>query len=191
MTEIIYRISNINYDSDTDTVVDHIPGNLKKLVSKFEILKNKITMQKKTLDDVFHEIKSFEKTVNSFIKKQIKENDKKSKKPRKKSGFALPAQVSDEMCEFIGIDKGTHLARTDVTKFLMAYIEDNKLENEKDKRFIVPDEKLSKLLGEEAKDKKITHFTIQKYINKHFIRIRKTLINEFVPNNPDVPNPGM
>jgi chromatin remodeling complex protein RSC6 len=51
----------------------------------------------------------------------------------------------------------------------MKYIDDNNLKNPEKKTIIIPDEKLMKLLGDECKDVNLTHFTIQKYINKHFI----------------------
>jgi len=182
MSEIIHRIQGAT-DSDTDSNPEienvKLPSNLTKLITKFEHMKNKFTTQKKSFDEISHELKSFEKIMNNFVKKYTKINDKKNKKPRKKCGFALPSPVSDDLCEFMGIEKGTHIARTDVTKYLMSYIEENHLENRENKKFILPDEKLSKLLGEEAKDKDITHFTIQKYINKHFLTIKKRLTNEF------------
>ena len=88
----------------------------------------------------------------------------------KKCGFALPTEVTDDLCQFLGAEKGTKIARTEVTKQIMAYIKTNHLQNPENKKMIVPDDKLWKLLGEDARGKEITHFTIQKYINKHFIR---------------------
>jgi chromatin remodeling complex protein RSC6 len=38
------------------------------------------------------------------------------------------------------------------------------------KKIIIPDEKLTKLLGDEIKDVELTYFTIQTYMNKHFCK---------------------
>jgi chromatin remodeling complex protein RSC6 len=128
-----------------------------------------MTLQKKTLDETFKDLKVFEKTLTKMIKKHTK-NVMKVKKPRKLSGFALPMRVSDCLCEFMKVEKGTKIARTDVTKYLMNYIEKHNLKKPDEKQIIVPNEELWKIVGDEAKNAKITHFTIQKYINKHFIK---------------------
>ena len=39
-----------------------------------------------------------------------------------KSGFASESNISDELCEFMGLDLGTKKARTDVVKFIIQYM---------------------------------------------------------------------
>jgi len=107
------------------------------------------------------------------VKKQIKKmKPQKNKKvlnvDRKPHGFAVPSVVSDELCDFMKVEKGTLVSRTNVTKRLTEYISENKLQNPKNRREIIPDKVLSSLLGEGAKDAFLTHFTIQKYMNHHF-----------------------
>ena len=65
-------------------------------------------------------------------------------------------------------EEGTKIARTEVTSALSSYIKDNNLQNQANKKFILPDEKLKSLLGI-SDDDKLTYFTLQKYMNKHFI----------------------
>lgn len=117
----------------------------------------------------------------------MKEASKKSKRKqsrdgvtRKASGFASPVTVSDEMYAFLapfGVEHGTPIARTDVTRHITAYIRDNDLQNPAYRREIVPNAALKKLLGpaEELKDpadpssKKVyTYLRLQKYLSKHF-----------------------
>lgn len=160
-------IDNTNDNDNIDDHVDSLPNNVHKLIKKFDNIRHKFSSQKKNFDEINQEIKLFEKSLNKILQKLIK-NDK-PKTPRKKSGFALPSNVTTSLCEFMELEKGTQIARTDVTKYLMNYIKEKKLENTTNKRVIDPDEKLWKLLGDEAKENTITHFTIQKYINKHFI----------------------
>jgi chromatin remodeling complex protein RSC6 len=88
------------------------------------------------------------------------------------------------MCEFMEVEKGSLVARTDITKRLNAYIKANGLENPENRQQILPDERLWKILGvaspsvpkEGQKDEEqragivITHFNIQKYINGHFLK---------------------
>uniref|UniRef100_A0A6C0HAZ7 DM2 domain-containing protein n=1 Tax=viral metagenome TaxID=1070528 RepID=A0A6C0HAZ7_9ZZZZ len=147
---------------------DILPANLTKIIAKFDIIRNKISEQKNSLDEVNKEIKTFEKLINNFVKNYVKK-ETKPKKPRKKSGFALPVTLSDDLCDFMDCEKGTKRARTQITKYLNLYIDENNLKNPENKRIIVPDAKLRKLLGDEIEGVELTYFTIQKYMNKHFV----------------------
>jgi chromatin remodeling complex protein RSC6 len=89
--------------------------------------------------------------------------------PRKPSGFAKPAQLTGELCAFLGVPDNTLMARTDVTRLITKYVKDNKLHNEADKRTIQPDGKLLKLLAIKEEDK-LTYFNLQSHIKHHFIK---------------------
>ena len=65
-------------------------------------------------------------------------------------------------------EKGTHLARTEVTKYIINYIENQKLQDETNKTKIIPNQSLKNLLGVGDKDD-VTYFNIQKLMNRHFI----------------------
>jgi len=102
--------------------------------------------------------------------KQIENHlEKNVKKIRKPSGFAKPSKVTKELCEFMKRNEGTEIARTEVTKALIEYIRKNNLQNQTNHRIIVPDEKLKILLGIE-RGEVLTHFNLQKYLSKHFIK---------------------
>jgi chromatin remodeling complex protein RSC6 len=114
-------------------------------------------------------VKKLNHVYEMMLKKEQKQANK-PKKERKACGFAVAVPVSDLMCEFMEVEKGSLVARTDITKKLNAYIKANGLENPDNRQQILPDEKLWKILGDCQKDGVvITHFNIQKYINGHFI----------------------
>ncbi len=69
-------------------------------------------------------------------------------------------KVSEDLAAVVG--KGP-LPRTEVTKKLWAYIKSHKCQDTKNKRFINPDEKLSKVLGK----KSINMFEMTKLVSKH------------------------
>jgi chromatin remodeling complex protein RSC6 len=129
--------------------------------SHFAEIKNKMT-------ELQSEIKHLEKN----LKKTFKNSEKKTKitKKRQPSGFAKPTKVTKELCDFMNKPEGSEIARTEVTKVLVQYIKDNKLqEQEKTKNKIIPDKKLSLLLGlNDTEENELTFFNIQKYMNKHF-----------------------
>jgi hypothetical protein len=155
--------------NNNDENTDILPLNLTKLIAKFDIIRDKISDQKNSLDDITKDMKTFEKLIKKFVSKYIKK-ETKPKKPRKKSGFALPVSISDDLCEFMELEKGSKVARTQVTQYLSTYIKDNNLINPENKKIIVPDAKLSKLLGDDIIDIELTYFNIQTFMNKHFLK---------------------
>ena len=110
-------------------------------------------------------------TAKKSMKQMIAKQTKTIKDPsieRSPHGFARPTHISDELCDFMGLERNTMISRISVTNFLIDYIKKNNLQNPSNRRIILPDDKLSKIFGEESKDKVIDYFTMQKYVNHHF-----------------------
>jgi len=84
------------------------------------------------------------KNQSSRIIKQKRTSSKKN--TNNNSGFLKPVKISTEMAKFTGWDKDELKSRVEVTKYLCQYIRDNNLQNPKDKRQILTDSKLQKLL---------------------------------------------
>jgi len=86
------------------------------------------------------------------------------------SGFLKPVPISKEMSKFTGWDNKDPKSRVDVTKFLCNYIRQNNLQNESDKRQILPDNKLCKLLNFDPKtsSQPLTYFHLQSLLKSHF-----------------------
>lgn len=115
--------------------------------------------------------------IQKDTKKALKDAEKKSRgkkgvvdpnKPKRApSGFAKPAPISEELCKFLGVDNGTELARTDVTKQVTKYIKDHSLQNPSNKRHILPNETLKKLL-KIGEGQEVTYFNLQTYMKVHF-----------------------
>ena len=115
--------------------------------------------------------------IQKDTKKALKDAEKKSRgkkgnvdpnKPKRApSGFAKPAPISEELCKFLGVDKGTELARTDVTKQVTKYIKDHSLQNPSNKRHILPNDTLKTLL-KVGEGQEVTYFNLQTYMKVHF-----------------------
>jgi chromatin remodeling complex protein RSC6 len=90
----------------------------------------------------------------------------KNTTPNTNSGFLKPVPVSDDVRKFAGWNSDELHSRVDVTKFICNYVKDNNLQNPEDRRRIVPDNKLRKLLVTDAKD--LRYCDIQTLMKPHF-----------------------
>jgi chromatin remodeling complex protein RSC6 len=77
-----------------------------------------------------------------------------------RGGITAPVTPSPELAEIVGPKE---LPRSDVVKKVWDYIKANDLQNPKDKREILADDKLEKVFGK----KKATMFEMNKYISAH------------------------
>ena len=140
------------------------------IFNQFEKLVTQLNQMKTQITGIQQNIKQLDKNVKKQMKCLKKEVIKtKNKGNRQPSGFAKPSKVTKELCEFMNKAEGTEIARTEVTRALVAYIKENKLENTTNSKIISPDEKLKTLLELNDSDE-LTYFTIQKYMNKHFVK---------------------
>lgn len=149
----------------------HIEGQFASVLSTLSQFKTQIVA-------LSTQLKSLEKVVKKEIKQHKREVSKKQAKGnRKPSGFAEAAPISNDLCDFMGKDHGTNVARTEVTKFICSYIRQNSLTTEENKQVITPDDKLKTLLGTDE-DTVVTYFNIQRFMNKHFIKKKSGGTNE-------------
>lgn len=103
---------------------------------------------------------------------------------RQPSGFQKPVPISDALADFLGLPHGSSMARNAVTKMISAYVKENGLQNSENKRIIVPDAKLKRILGklvhpidknDPSKGTGVTYFTLQKYLAPHFLKSEVTV----------------
>ena len=115
------------------------------------------------------EVRALEKNVSKELRVLDKINAKKNKNKgnRAPSGFVKPTKISNELADFLGRDRGSLMARTDVTKQMTAYIRKNNLQDKDNGRIILPDPKLKKLLKLADADS-LTYFNLQKFMGPHF-----------------------
>jgi chromatin remodeling complex protein RSC6 len=108
-------------------------------------------------------VKEFDKQ-KKIIDKVQKKRDKAKKSP---SGFAKPCKISNELCDFIGVEHGCELSRTDITRKINEYVKEKNLNNPENRREFFPDKKLKSILN--VKDgEKVTYFILQRLIAHHF-----------------------
>lgn len=79
---------------------------------------------------------------------------------KKTSAFMKPVGVTEALAEIVGPGP---MPRTEITKKLWDYIRKHKLQDEKNKRQINPDQKLAKVIGSES----IDMFQMTSKVSKH------------------------
>lgn len=137
---------------------------------EIKTLQTTVEAQITTLKSVLANLKRLEKRVT----KEIKEAKKKRKVARKENAdgtpavvpFQIPKPITDELGLFLGKGKNATASRSEVTKFISAYVKQKGLG---DKHNIKADAPLMKLLGITAADQ-LTYFNLQKYLNKHYVK---------------------
>lgn len=130
--------------------IQELTFSLNKLKAEFKVLEKQVLREAKTMDKV-----------------NAKRN--KNKGSRAPSGFVKPAAISKELAKFLGVEAGSKMARTDVTKMITAYVKEHSLQASDNGRRIMPDAKLKALLNVSDKDE-VTYFNLQKFMKHHFIK---------------------
>ena len=109
------------------------------------------------------------KTLKGYAVRVMKQKQKTNRKNNTNSGFLKPVKISSDMAKFTGWKPEDLKSRVEVTKYLCNYIRENNLQNPEDRRQIIADKKLTKLLGYKEGDEPLTYYRIQTYMKKHFI----------------------
>jgi chromatin remodeling complex protein RSC6 len=138
-------------------------------VSTFDELVIKINSFASTLKETQTLLKALSKEYDRMKKTVEKTERKRANARTNPNGFAKPAKITDEMHEFLGVPKGTEISRTDVTRRVNAYIKEHNLYNPTNKRIILPDAKLRKILGA-SPDQEVTFFNLQRFLSASFVK---------------------
>ena len=130
-----------------------------------------LTTFKSQITSLQQQLRGLERVVKRELNtaRKAAEKKRKRKSERKPSGFAKPSAISEELCKFMSKQQGEEVARTEVTQFIINYIKDKGLQNPTNRKIIVPDETLKKVLAVNDNDE-VTYFNLQKYMNRHFVK---------------------
>ena len=128
------------------------------------------------------DFRALEKRQARELKAAQKQGSRRKRKAgnRAPSGFVKPTRISDELASFLGKDKGSEMARTEVTRDINVYIRQNALQDASNGRKINPDDKLATLLKFDKSKDELTYFNLQKYMSCHFAKNVKTTKSETI-----------
>jgi chromatin remodeling complex protein RSC6 len=88
---------------------------------------------------------------------------------RANNAFLKPRPLTPELCAFLGIAAGSQRSQTEVTKQVSAYVKSHGCFDPANKRRIIPDGALSKLLKVTDKDA-VTYLNLQSFLKAHFVK---------------------
>lgn len=116
--------------------------------------------------DLTKKIKSVRKEVAKLEKKRVK------RKGSSNSGIQKKVPISEELREFLGLEEGTLIARTEVNTLMSKYIKENNLQDPTNGQKLILDsndagKRLKDLLRPDD-DVVLTYFKMQTYLKKHY-----------------------
>lgn len=151
-------------EEPSDSVVPQISSDFLEFMTKLQAVNQMLSSLKA-------DFRVLEKKATRELKAAEKASAKKKRKAgnRSPSGFVKPTKISDELASFLSKDKGSEMARTEVTREINTYIRTHKLQDKDNGRKINADKKLTALLKLQPKDE-LTYFNLQKYMSPHFAK---------------------
>lgn len=176
-------------DTNSTTIVENaIENTTENNVENTDTTSEAFDKQVKMIEDVIKNLRTRLADLRK-MKKEIATLEKQSKTvskkkaprspsdPKKQSGFRKPVLISDDLCEFLGMEKGSRVARSDVTKKIGAYVSEHSLKNPKNGREFQfnnseASKKFQKILDVSGIEtgKPIGFLVLQKCIKHHFIK---------------------
>jgi len=154
-------------DEKNETIkLDIITKVFDSINSIFDEVKN----TKNNYNDIYKNLITLKKDYLRIVNQSKKNHEKDAlRKNKMQSGFTKPRPISNELCDFFNIEKGSLMGRNVVTSEINNYIVDNNLRDPNDRRIILPNNQLKKLLDIENEDIILSYFNIQTYLKQHFI----------------------
>jgi upstream activation factor subunit UAF30 len=110
----------------------------------------------------------------------------KAQKRSENNSFKKPLQVSKELQDFLKLDDGELISRSDVTKAIKQYATVNNLKNGQE---IIMDPTLTSLLNPPP-DTKVTYLNMQRLLKRHYIPPVVPVTEPTDPVPPPTPKKG-
>lgn len=171
VSEIQVNETQVNEVQSNETQQSAVEGIFESLIAQHEnclnIQRHMIQLLKKTAKAYTRDRKDYEKNAARAQRRAKRDPNRKKRDP---SGFAVATEISDDLCEFLNLEKGSKISRTDVTRKVTAYIREKNLQIPENRRSFKPDTALETILGplqDIDKEKGFTYFNLQRYITPH------------------------
>jgi len=141
------------------------------IVAQFNAAVEKVTALRTALSTVYADLKKLEKQIPRELKRAQK--GRRARKvegvegaPKKETIFTKPTPISDALCTFLGIAKGSLISRSEVTSKVCRYAKEKGL---MEKQNIKADAALRKLLALKDGDE-LKILNLQRFLKPHYIK---------------------
>ena len=172
--------SSDNVAEETVSTSDEITTTVDELIRRRDDIYNNILLNIDQQHQLQKDHRRHLKDLRGIEQQLIREAKKKKKKTkqgnRNPSGFNKEQPISDELCDFLDLPRGTMIARTAVTKRLTEYIKANNLEEPERRRVFILNDTLRHILGNPPDQEEVTYFNVQKYLCHHFPPSKKAML---------------
>jgi chromatin remodeling complex protein RSC6 len=116
-----------------------------------------------------NELKSLTKIVRKIRAHQEDPSGEKAKARAVNNGFNRTLDISPKLREFLGLEADETVSRSEVTRRINKYINENGLKHPDNGRMIILDAKLVDLLAP-PEGVQVTFLNIQKYLSPHYVK---------------------
>jgi hypothetical protein len=136
---------------------------LDKVSSRVHNIHEHLRTVKSLMTEIMRDITWIELTLDRHVAK-VEESVSSSRQP---TGLAVPINISGELCEFMHVPLCSKVSRVDVTRAVHSYIKTNELQDQTNKKVILPDAVLGNIL--QTTDP-VPYLMLQRYLKHHFLK---------------------
>ena len=116
-------------------------------------------------------LKNLRNDLTRVLRKTKRNTAPKDKSKLSNSGLMKPVVISKDLADFMKVSGDSLHSRVSVTNAICTYIKEHNLQNPNNKREIMPDRELAKILNYNPSVKQpLTYFYIQQLIQPHFLK---------------------
>lgn len=144
--QVEQKVEEVAEQVATDVVAEVQMTEEEHLEEQFSTLLESFKEFSKSVRDTMTTFQSELRSLAAMSKKLRRRTRKRTRGNKTPNGFTKTVEVSPELLKFCGKPSGTQMSRNEVNNFIHTYIRENNLQNPENKRQIVPDSKLKKIL---------------------------------------------
>lgn len=163
-----------NVVEKTTVVPEQVESAFKADFDKLGQLTQRLNESNQTSKRVVSDLRKLVSAISRYEKKTLKTSRRRTTNRNVQSGITRPVHISDALCSFLSVERGTLMARTEVTRRIIAYVRDHNLQNPDNRKQIFPDSKLQPLLQPllaDDREKGYTFFNLQRYLKHNYQKV--------------------
>ncbi len=145
-SQVEQKVEEVAEQIATEVVEEVTITEEERLEQQFTALMESFKEFTKTVRDTMTTFQTELRSLATQTKKLRRRSRKRTRGNKTPNGFTKTVSVSSEILKFCGKSTGEQMSRNEVNQFIHSYIRDNNLQNPENKREIVPDSKLKKIL---------------------------------------------